>query len=82
MARQTTDHPLPVGSIVFVHAERGRVLAVQNIGADRFHYETLLEATGEAPKWVAPPTEIMPWLGPLDVALCGKFSSPPGSKAF
>lgn len=82
MARQTTDHPLPVGSIVVVHAERGRVLAVENIGAGCFRYETLLEATGQAKKWVAPPTEIRPWLGPLDVAFCEKFSSPPGSKAF
>lgn len=82
MARQTTDHTLPVSSIVVVHAERGRVLAVEDIGASRFRYETLLEATSQAKKWVAPPTEIRPWLGPLDVALCGKFSSPLGSKAF
>ena len=76
MPKQATDHPLPVGSTVVVHGERGRVLAIENIGSNRFRYEILLEASGQAKKWVIPPTEICPWLGPLDVALSGQFSSP------
>jgi len=76
MPKQATDHPLPVGSAVVVHGERGRVLATENIGANRFRYEILLEASGQAKKWVTPPTAIRLWLGPLDVALSGQFSSP------
>jgi len=76
MPKQTTDHPLPVGCIVVVHGERGRVLATENIGANRFRYEILLEASGQAKKWVTPPTEIKPWLGPLNIALSEQFSSP------
>lgn len=74
--KQATEHPLPVGSIVVVHGERGRVLAAENIGANRFRYEILLEASGQAKKWVTPPTDISPWRGPLDTALSGLFSSP------
>lgn len=73
---QITKHPLPVGSIVVVHGERGRVLAAENIGTARYRYEILLEASGQAKKWVTPPTEVRPWLGPLDTALSEKFSSP------
>jgi|GEM_PF-318868 len=73
---QITNHPLPIGSTVVVHGERGRVLAVENIGTGRFRYEILLEAGGQAKKWVTPPTEVRPWLGPLDTALSERFSSP------
>lgn len=73
---QITNHPLPIGSIVVVHGERGRVLAVENIGTGRFRYEILLEVSGQAKKWVTPPTEVRPWLGPLDTALSERFSSP------
>lgn len=76
MPEQSTDHPLPVGCIVVVHGERGRVLATEKIGANRFRYEILLEASGQAKKWVTPPTEIKPWLGPLNIALSEQFSSP------
>ena len=72
----TTHHPLQVGTLVVVHGERGRVLAVENIGGGRFRYEILLESSGQAKKWVTPPTEVRPWLGPLDTALSERFSSP------
>jgi SNF2 family DNA or RNA helicase/HKD family nuclease len=76
MLKDSAEHPLPVGTIVVVHGERGKVLTSESIGAGRFRYEILLEASGRAQKWVTPPTEIRPWLGPLDVALSQQFSSP------
>ena len=76
MPKHSAEHPLPVGSVVVVHGQRGRILATENIGGNRFRYEILLEASGHAQKWVTPPTEIRPWLGPLDVALSQEFSSP------
>jgi len=76
MPKGSSEHPLPVGTNVVVHGERGKVLAVEPIGTGRFRYEILLEPSGRAQKWVTPPTEIRPWLGPLDVALSQEFSSP------
>ena len=76
MPKKLTGHPLPVGTVVVVHGQRGRVLAIENIASSRFRYEILLEATGQAQKWVTPPTEIRLWLGPMDVALSKQFSSP------
>lgn len=75
MPKNSAEHPLPVGTIVVVHGERGKVLTVENIGTGRFRYEILLEPSGHAQKWVTPPTEIRPWLGPLDVALSQALSS-------
>jgi len=74
--KQATEHPLQVGTTVVVHGQRGRILVVEDIGGSRFRYEILLEASGQAEKWVTPPTEIRPWLGPLDVALSKQLSSP------
>jgi superfamily II DNA or RNA helicase len=74
--KQATGHPLPIRSVVVVHGQRGTVLATENIGGNRFRYEILLDATGQSQKWVTPPTEIRPWLGPMDVALSREFSSP------
>ena len=73
--KQATEHPLQIGTTVGVHGQRGRILAVEDIGSSRFRYEILLEASGQAKKWVTPPTEIRPWLGPLDVALSKQLSS-------
>ncbi len=74
--KHLVEHPLPVGMVVAVHGQRGRVLSAEHIGGNRFRYEILLEASGHAQKWVVPPTEIRPWLGPLDVALTREFSPP------
>ena len=74
--KQATAHPLQVGTTVVVHGQRGRILAIEDIGSNRFRYEILLETSGQAKKWVTPPTEIRPWLGPLDVALSRQLSSP------
>lgn len=74
--KHPTEHPFPAGSVVVVHGQRGRVLATEDIGGNRFRYEILLEATGQVQKWVTPPTEIRLWVGPLDIALSKQFSSP------
>jgi len=74
--KRATEYPLKVGTTVVVHGQRGRILAVEDIGSSRFRYEILLEASGQAKKWVTPPTEIRPWLGPLVVALSKQLSSP------
>lgn len=74
--KQATEHPLKVGTTVLVHGQRSRILAVEDIRSSRFRYEILLEASGQAKKWVTLPTEIRPWLGPLNVALSKQLSSP------
>ncbi|MBL7208764.1 MAG: DEAD/DEAH box helicase [Dehalococcoidia bacterium] len=76
MPKQVTEHPFPVGSNVLVHGQRGRVISVEDIGGNRFRYEILLEDTAQAQKWMTPPTDIRPWLGPIEMALSNQFSSP------
>jgi superfamily II DNA or RNA helicase/HKD family nuclease len=67
-------HPFPPGTAVVVHGERGKVLDAVDLGGGRFRYEILLEDSRQVQQWVSPPTDIRPWLGPLDLARTGHLS--------